>query len=127
MATNYDLSSASSFYDSSASSSDEDVGLAGSNRKIDLSFQDLDSDSLENSLVQLDDGELAPKVEKILLYNNRISHVPSVIAKFTRLTLLDLSNNLMQSLPHELGQVGGIVAKNSLAELHPMTRKKLQK
>ena len=105
MATNFVLSSSNS--SDSSSSMDDDGGL--SSRKVDLSFQNLDDETLDLNLASLADApDTASRVERLLLYNNRLENVSVVITAFSNLSVLDLSNNLVRRLPEGLAFMTGL-------------------
>ena len=94
MATNFDLVSSSA---SDSSLSDDENSI----RKLDLSFHELDTKTLEANLQELysDTREAAWRVERVLLYNNRIEMFPPSLNYLINLTVLDMSNNSLLHIP----------------------------
>ena len=92
-------------------SSDSDA----SGKTFDLSYLMLDADKLDEHFITAKNPE---NVETLLLYQNRISGVPSTIARFINLNTLDIGNCHLTRLPDFLGNcpLTCLIAKhNSLA------------
>lgn len=113
MATNFVLSSdagESSCYSSSGSSDNDDGPSFSDNMvcctKMDFTFRNMDTDILEAELQDYDEGKKIcglSKVQKMYLYNNVLTTLPPSLCKMRCLTLLDLSNNHIHSLPDSMG------------------------
>ncbi len=106
MTTNYDLLGDSSAF-SDSSSSDDDA-MTSSSRKLDLSFHALEDAELDHNLLELQAGTDGCKLNKLLLYNNRLKLFSPVIASFASITVLDLSNNLLEELPDYINNLSGL-------------------
>jgi len=112
MATNFVLSSdagESSCYSSASSSDNEDgPGPEVCCSKMDLTFREMDADSLETELQDYDEGKKLcglNKVQKMYLYNNSLATLPPSLCKMRSLTMLDLSNNRLHSLPDTFAEL----------------------
>ncbi|KAK6645330.1 hypothetical protein RUM43_001606 [Polyplax serrata] len=80
---------------------------------LDLSYLSLRSDEIKSRLEE--SKEEAEEVTSILLYQNVMNVVPSVIGRFTKLRYLDLSSNRLSELPAEIGRcpLTTLIAKNN--------------
>jgi len=111
MATNFVLSSdagESSCYSSSSSDNDDGPGCDEEVccTKLDLTFHNMDTKALDKHLEEYDEGKKIcglNKVRKMYVYNNSLVTLPPTLFKMRCLTLLDLSNNSIRSLPEEMG------------------------
>jgi len=81
---------------SSESSEGEDEMWVDRDNKLQLSHQDMDTDTLEVNITSIViEKKPKLKIEHLLATNNRLHSVPDVVSSLRSLTRLDLSNNLL--------------------------------
>lgn len=89
-----------------SSSEDEDSST------LNLSYHNLNSEEMESRLKEFDEIE---EVSTVLLYQNLMETVPSMIGTFKNLRYLDVSSNRLTELPTEIGHcpLTTLIAKNN--------------
>ena len=94
-----------------SSSSDDNFDGLNVIRNVDWSFRSMDDDGLENGLNAHfeDEDESDTSVQKVFLYNNCLERPSAALARrFPAISVLDLSNNLLRSLPREIINLVGL-------------------
>jgi len=102
---------------SSESSEGEDEMWIERNNKMNLSYSELDTDTLELNLTKLildqdNNSEHHIKIQQLLVANNQLTSVPDIISSLKNLIRLDLSNNSIRHV------CDGITSLTNLTHLY---------
>ncbi|XP_046663862.1 leucine-rich repeat-containing protein 58 [Homalodisca vitripennis] len=106
---------------SESSSSDSD-GLSGNEKTVDLSHRSLDFQTLAlyfDEYKNSEENEFNPEgVHTLILYQNHLVDVPTNIAIFRNLKVVDISSNRLKRIPDILLSfpLTSLIAKNNLLE-----------
>lgn len=94
---------------SSESSEGEDDMWVDRDNKLQLSHQDMDTDTLEINITSIViEKKYNQKIEQLLVSNNRLHSVPDVVSSLRHLTRLDLSNNMLTSVCDAVTELQGL-------------------
>lgn len=95
---------------SSESSEGEDDLWTERDFKINLSHRDLDTDALEVDLVSIitNENNSEQKINYLIVTNNQVSLIPSIVSHLTNLTHLDFSNNSISAVSDAITTISSL-------------------